>query len=334
MPTMPTNASERAAARLLMIGFDGLEPTPEVEALIRRGVGGVILFARNFRDRAQVAGLCRRLKSLASGPLAIAVDHEGGRVQRFRGTGFTDTPPMRDLGSHPEGERRARAYGALFAAELRPLGIDIDFAPVLDVDSNPANPVIGERSFSRDAETVGRLGRALIEGLQSGGVAACGKHFPGHGDTSTDSHLELPRLTHGLERLRAVELVPFRSAVAAGVASIMTSHIVFSALDPTQPATMSPQVIDGLLRGELGYDGVVVSDDLEMKAIAAHFPMPEAAIQAIKAGCDLLLVCHDPRLQAATLDGLARAIADGTIPAERVASAHRRLDRLFASFVR
>jgi len=330
----PLADAERAAAGFLMVGFDGHAATAEARSLLARGAFGAILFARNFADRAQVAELCASLKAAAPArPVAIAVDQEGGRVQRFRGPGFTDLPAMREVGLHG-GPERARAVGHLLASELRPLGIDLDFAPVLDVDSNPANPVIGERSFHRMPDRVAACAVALLEALQAGGVAACGKHFPGHGDTDLDSHHHLPRLPHGLERLRAVELVPFRAAIAAGVAAIMTSHIEFPALDPDRPATLSPRVLGGLLREELGFRGVVVSDDLEMKAIAEHFPMPEAAVEAAAAGCDLLLVCHTPELQEAILAALARAIRDGRLPADRVAAAAAARNALAARFVR
>jgi beta-N-acetylhexosaminidase len=338
---MSNASAERAAAGYLMIGFDGHDVTPHVRSLVRDGAFGTILFTRNYSNRNQVAALSAEVKRCAAhgAPVAVAVDHEGGRVQRFRGEGFTDSRAMRELTrewcDNPHGaEHRVRALGELFAAELRPIGIDIDFAPVLDVDSNPANPVIGERSFSEDPDLVASLGCALIHGLQSGGVAACGKHFPGHGDTDLDSHHHLPRLTHGLERLRRVELVPFRAAVRAGVAAIMTSHILFDAIDPTVPATMSERVLQGLCRNELGFDGVVVSDDLEMKAIAEHFPMPGAAVEAAKAGCDLLLCCHTPELQLSIRDALARAIRDGSLPAERVAASERRRMTLAKRYVR
>jgi beta-N-acetylhexosaminidase len=336
---MRTNAAaERLAAGLLMIGFDGPEPTAEAESLLRDGAFGAILFTRNYVDRAQVRGLVERLKRTGHAdkrPIAVAVDHEGGRVQRFRGPGFTDTPAMRDVGAHPDGAvERAAAWGTLFAAELRPLGIDIDFAPVLDVDSNPANPVIGERSPSRDPRLVGAIGAALIAAMQAGGVAACGKHFPGHGDTDKDSHFDLPRLGHDLARLRTVELVPFRAAIAAQVATIMTSHIVFAALDAQRPATMSPAVLQGVLREELGYTGVVVSDDLEMKAVANHFPLPDAAVDAVRAGCDLLLCCHTAELQRSIQSALAKAIRDGGLDRAIVGAAHARLDALAARFVR
>ena len=334
---MPTKHSERAAAGFLMIGFDGHEVTDHVRAMLRDGAFGAILFGRNYANREQVRELSRAIKSCAESA-AVAVDHEGGRVQRFRGRGFTETGSMRELSgewaSHPHGpEHRARALGELFAAELRPIGIDIDFAPVLDVDSNPANPVIGERSFGRDAELVASLGAALIRGLQSGGVAACGKHFPGHGDTDADSHHHLPRLSHTLERLRAVELVPFRAAVRAGVASIMTSHILFTALDAARPATMSETVVQGILRRELGFEGVIVSDDLEMKAIADHFPLPGSAVDAVKAGCDLLLCCHTPELQRRIHAALAKAIHDGEVGAELVEASQRRRRQLAERYV-
>jgi beta-N-acetylhexosaminidase len=343
---MTNAAAERAAAGYLMIGFDGPTITPHIRSFVRDGAFGVILFTRNYTDREQVRALSRDVKSAAAppdAPVAVAVDHEGGRVQRFRGPGFTDSQPMRSLGhewtrewgAHPNGpQHRAQALGQLFASELRPIGVDIDFAPVLDVDSNPDNPVIGERAFSADAEIVAALGASLIEGLQAGGVAACGKHFPGHGDTNMDSHHHLPRLAHDMGRLRHVELVPFRAAIAANVASIMTSHIIFTALDPSRPATMSEAVLQGILRRELGFDGVIVSDDLEMKAIADHYAMPGAAVEAAKAGCDLLLCCHTPELQLSVRGALAKAIRDGELPASTVAESERRRATLARQYVR
>jgi beta-N-acetylhexosaminidase len=335
---MDAAAIRRSAARFLMIGFDGPALTPTAASLLRQGVFGAILFTRNYRDRGQVAELCDAIKECRNDEHdltpAIAVDHEGGRVQRFRGPGFTDTLPMRDVGMHLDGaEERAEAIGRLFAAELRPLGIDIDFAPVVDVDSNPANPVIGERSFSSDPAVVGRLGAAFIQGLQSGGVAACAKHFPGHGDTAVDSHLDLPRLPHGLTRLREIELPPFEAAVKANVASVMTSHILFTSLDKDRPATMSPEALS-ILRRDMRYTGVIVSDDLEMKAIAAHYDVPSAAIDAINAGCDLLLACHTGELQETLLDAIASAVGDGRIPADRVLDAELRRAALVRKFVR
>ena len=197
----------------------------------------------------------------------------------------------------------------------------------MDVDTNPANPVIGDRAFSRDPEAVGRLGAALAQGLPSEGVAACAKHFPGHGDTSQDSHKDLPRLPHALERLRAVELPPFRALARAGVAAVMTAHVVFEALDPRRPATLSPEVMR-LLREEAGFQGCAVSDDLEMSAVAAHFPLEEAAPGAVLAGVDALLVCHRAEVQHRAIDLVRGAVEDGRIPRERLAEARGRVAEL------
>jgi beta-N-acetylhexosaminidase len=221
----------------------------------------------------------------------------------------------------------AREVGALLGRELRAVGIDQDYAPCVDVDTNPANPVIGDRSFSRDPEVVARLGAALAEGLQSAGVAACAKHFPGHGDTSQDSHHALPRLPHGMERLRAVELLPFRALARAGVASVMTAHVVFEPLDPRRPATLSPAAID-VLRRECGYDGCVVSDDLEMKAVAANFPLEEAVPAALSAGLDALMVCQRADVANRAIDAARHAVESGAVPRARLAEARRRVEAL------
>jgi beta-N-acetylhexosaminidase len=221
----------------------------------------------------------------------------------------------------------ARDVGALLGRELRAVGIDQDYAPVVDVDTNPANPVIGDRSFSRDPAAVARLGAAVVEGLQDAGVAACAKHFPGHGDTSQDSHKDLPRLPHPLERLEAVELPPFRALAAAGVASVMTAHVVFEALDARRPATLSPEVMR-LLRTRAGFDGCAISDDLEMSAVAAHFPLEEAAPGAVAAGVDALLVCHTADVQHRAIDLVRAAVEDGRIPRARIEEATARVGRL------
>ena len=293
------------------MGFEGLEPSPDLRHLIRDyGVGGVVLFARNVDGPEQVAELVRELQSLARDarhdlPLLVAVDQEGGRVARLRDP-WTVWPPLRALG-RAGSEDLARRMGESIAAELRSCGIRCDFAPVMDVDTNPRNPVIGDRSLGDDPEQVGRLGAAFIRGLQGGGVAASAKHYPVHGDTDVDSHLELPRVDHGLGRLEDVELRPFRHAVEAGVATVMTAHVLVRELDDRLPATLSRRVVGELLRGKLGYGGVVVSDDLEMKAVAKSWKPGLAAPLAAKAGCDLLLVCASAEAQVGALEGLVRA---------------------------
>ncbi|OJH42348.1 beta-N-acetylhexosaminidase [Cystobacter ferrugineus] len=326
-----SNALYRDCARLFMVGFPGPRVDDDFARLMDDGLFGAILFKRNVGTAQETAALCREIKSRAGRPFILSVDQEGGRVARLRGEPFTTLPSMRELGQRQDTALMERV-GRLLAHELRAVGFDWDFAPVLDVDTNPTNPVIGDRSFSRDPDEVARMGVALARGLEAGGVASCGKHFPGHGDTTTDSHLTLPRLPHDLERLRRVELVPFRAFAQAGLASLMTAHVLFDALDPKVPATMSPRALNGLLREELGFDGVLVSDDLEMKAIADHYSVEEAAVQGTLAGVDLFLVCHQADVQRRAIAALVRAVESGRVPRERIAEAHRRLARLESRF--
>jgi beta-N-acetylhexosaminidase len=323
----------RSCAGLVVVGFPGPAPDAALEALVDDGVAGVILFARNLSSPAQAAGLVAALKRRAGRPFLAAVDQEGGRVARLRGGPFTALPPMRELGLGGDAALVERV-GRLLAFELRALGFDLDFAPVLDVDTNPHNPVIGDRSFHADPAEVARLGVALGRGLEAGGVASCGKHFPGHGDTSVDSHLELPSLPHGLQRLREVELVPFAAYARAGLASVMTAHVVFEALEPGLPATMSRAALFGLLRGELGFEGVIVSDDLEMKAISAHLGVERAAVQGLLAGVDLFLVCHHASVQRRVIEALAHAVETGQVPRQALEAARARVEGLLGRFAR
>ncbi len=316
-------------AGLFCVGFYGKTPSPEVLELVRRGAYGVILFSRNIEDAEQVAALVAELKRAAKRPLLVSVDQEGGRVARLRAPqGFTELPPMRALGDVGDAAL-ALEVGRLVGRELRAVGIDQDYAPVVDVDTNPANPVIGDRSLSRDPEVVARLGVALAQGLQESGVAACAKHFPGHGDTSLDPHKDLPHLAHARERLDRVELLPFRALARAGVASVMTAHVIFDPLDPERPATFSPEVMR-LLRDEVEFDGCAISDDLEMKAIAEHFPLEEAAPGAVAAGVDALLVCHHADVQHRAIDLVRAAVESGRISRARVSEARSRVARLLS----
>ncbi|MFT3788534.1 MAG: beta-N-acetylhexosaminidase [Tepidisphaeraceae bacterium] len=323
---------EHLVARLVCIGFDGLEVPRETQDLLASGVGGLVLFGRNIETPAQVAELTTKLKRMARAPLMMCVDQEGGRVRRLR-TGFSPVPSMRELGKTRSPEL-ARSIGALIGRELRAVGFDVDFAPVLDVDSNPLNPVIADRSLGNDPQMVAQLGVEVIRGLQSQGVAACGKHFPGHGDTSLDSHHRLPVLDHGWDRLSDVELVPFAAAVNAGSAAMMTSHIVFPRFDPIHPATLSPLVLDHFLRDRLGFDGVVFTDDMEMKAIADHFGFDDSIVRAIDAGADVITICHSAELQRRAIDVLARAVATRRLSIERIQQSVRRIDTLCSRYVR
>lgn len=317
--------------QLLMCGFPGLEPTPEIEELVRDGwIGGIIYFRRNLAEPAQAAALSAKLQSFAaegSGvPLLIAVDQEGGMVTRIE-KGVSVMPGAMALGATGDADAAYEA-AKVTAAELLAMGINMNFAPVLDVNNNPLNPVIGVRSYGGDPELVARLGTAAVRGYQETGVAATVKHFPGHGDTSQDSHHELPTVPHDRERLDRLELVPFREAVRQGVDAVMTAHLLFPAVEPEPlPATLSPRVLTGLLREELGYGGVIVTDCLEMNAIAGHYGVAEGAVLAVEAGADLVLVSHRIELQRAALDALTAAVESGRLSEERI---DRSVDRLLA----
>jgi beta-N-acetylhexosaminidase len=266
-------------------------------------VGGVVLFARNIESPGQLRELVDSLHAAApaDAALTVSIDQEGGRVQRCRAP-WTEWPPMRRLGDSGQlDDTRAVACG--LARELADLRIDLDFAPCVDVDDSPSDAIIGDRSFAAAAETVARHAEVFVEALQASGVAGCAKHFPGHGGTVADSHHELPRLDRDLERLRAVDLLPFAAAVRAGVASVMTAHILLPAIDPLRPCTLSPDAM-ALLRDEMAYDGLVFGDDLEMKAVADHFPPGVLVEQALAAGVDSLLVCSRADLREEVLSSL------------------------------
>ncbi len=318
--------------QLLWIGFPGPSVSPALRARLARGeAGATIVFKRNLAltgegadercDLDALVELNAELHQRAPDgtPAWVAVDQEGGVVQRVRAPA-TRWPAMaaHDRFAAPDDEVLAAEVGQAMGEELRALGFDVDFAPVLDVHTNPDNPIIGDRAFGRDAETVARRALAFARGLDAAGVIACGKHFPGHGDTATDSHLELPRIDHDWARLEAVELLPFRRAAQAGLPMIMTAHVVFAALDAARPATLSEHVMTGLLRERLGFRGVIVSDDLDMRAIAGLMGADVAAVAAVRAGCDVLLLCKDEHNQALAEEALIRE-------AERDASFRQRI---------
>lgn len=323
----------RRIGRLAIVGFDGHTVSPELREIHRDfDLAGVIYFARNVAEPAQVRELSREVASLARDwPLWISVDQEGGRVARLRKP-FTEWPPMATLGRSGDAAL-ARRFAEALAAELAAVGINLDYTPVLDVHTNPKNPVIGDRAFSARPEEVASIGRVLIETLEGTGIAACGKHFPGHGDTSTDSHFELPLVEHPPDRLDAVELVPFRAAVDANVAFMMTAHVLVPALDEARPATLSPIVVNGWLKQKLGYQGVVLSDDLGMKAISATTGLGEAMVASLAAGCDAVLLCNEPAgAQVDALETVIRALESGRLPLARVEDALQRQERVRARF--
>jgi beta-N-acetylhexosaminidase len=323
----------RQAGQLAIAGFAGHSIPQELRVLAREfDLGGIILFARNVDSPEQVAEIAREARALTKElPLWVSVDQEGGRVARLRSP-FTVWPPMLTLGRSGDQQLASRFAKAL-AAELRAVGITLDYTPVLDIRTNPANPVIGDRALAERPEDVARLGRTIIDTLQSEGIAACGKHFPGHGDTSTDSHFELPLIEHPPDRLDAVELVPFKAAIDAGVAGIMTAHILVPSLDEDNPGTLSSAIVDRLLKKTLGFEGMVMTDDIEMKAISARYTTAQATVRAIAAGCDVVLMCgaaQDPQFEA--LEALVHAVEEGTLAlsrAEDALSRHRRVKERF-----
>lgn len=317
-------------AKMFCVGFHGQAPSEDLKGLVEMGVRNVIVFGRNIERPEQVFELTAAVKGLSSEPVMICIDQEGGRVRRLQ-EGFTKIPAMRLVG-HTKDPMLARHVGVVLGKELRSVNVDVDFAPCMDVDTNPANPVIAARSFGADPHLVGRLGCEVIVGLQAHGVVACAKHFPGHGDTHLDSHKDLPILEHSIQRLETVELPPFKAAVDAGVASIMSAHVIMKPLDEKYPATLSANVLDGILRKRFGFDGVIYTDDFEMKAIADHYGFEESIVMGIRAGCDVILICHTPEQQRKGIETAIKAVERGEIPRQRIEESNKRIDRLIHKY--
>nr|ALY05898.1 beta-gucosidase-like protein [Brevibacillus thermoruber] len=303
-------------------GADVNRMLPEIEALVKKyHIGGVILFRENVVDTAQTVRLVHDYQQAAEKfGLLVTIDQEGGIVTRL--SQGTDTPGNMALGAARSTEL-AYQVGSVIGRELAALGLNTNFAPVMDVNNNPDNPVIGVRSFGEDPKLVADLGVAYIKGLQQNGVAATAKHFPGHGDTAVDSHLGLPEVPHDKERLMNVELYPFKQAMEAGVDAIMTAHVTFPAVKTERrPATLSRRVLQGLLREDLGFDGVITTDAMNMQAIADHFGPVDAAIRAVQAGADIVLM---PIGLEEVTNGVLKAVRDGTISEKRIDQSVRRI---------
>ncbi|MEV0974187.1 glycoside hydrolase family 3 protein [Microtetraspora glauca] len=325
---MPTSSSslDRLAMTVLQPGFDGVTPPGWLRRALADGLGGAVLFARNIEDTGQTAELVAALRE-ENPAVVVAVDEEGGAVTRFEAGTGSSWPGNRALGVVDDvtrTERVGRAIGRLLASA----DVTLNYAPVADVNANPANPVIGIRSFGPDPQLVARHTAALVTGLQAEGVAACAKHFPGHGDTVTDSHLALPTVHAPLDVLRERDLPPFRAAVEAGVQAVMCGHLLVPALDPDVPATLSRRILTGLLREELGFDGMLVTDAIEMRAVAALLPPGEIAVRALVAGVDAICVgASSPEGENvyALRDAIVEAVRDGRLPEERLAEAAARV---------
>ncbi|MDX2702412.1 glycoside hydrolase family 3 protein [Streptomyces sp. PA03-6a] len=321
----------RDALTVLQPGFHG---TTAPEWLLRRlaeGLGSVALFARNIESPGQLAALTAQLRAVRPDVL-IAADEEGGDVTRLEARSGSSFPGNLALGAVDD-TALTRDVAAALGRRLAECGVNLNWAPSADVNSDPRNPVIGVRSFGSDPLLVARHTAAYVEGLQSAGVAACTKHFPGHGDTSVDSHHALPRVDVDPDTLHARELAPFRAALAAGSKAVMSAHILVPALDPDRPATLSPAVLTGLLRDELGYDGLIVTDGIEMRAIADAYGIERGTVLALAAGADAICVgggLAEEETVVALRDAIVAAVRDGDLPRERLADAAGRVRSLAA----
>lgn len=322
-----------AIGQLFILGFDGQKPSEALASVVREfSPGGLILFGRNLGSPEEIAALTNALQAASPTPLFVAIDQEGGKVARLRPP-FTQWPAASVLGAVGSTELTYGMARAI-ARELIAVGINMNMAPVLDVLTNPANPVMAGRSYGSDPHVVAQHGIAFCEGLRSEGVLAVGKHFPGHGDTIVDSHLALPVVPHNLDRLSAVELVPFATAIRAGIPALMTAHLLLPALDSELPATLSRPILTDLLREDLGFGNLVISDDLLMQGIADSTPPGEAGVRFLEAGGDLMLICDDEVAQRQALRVVTEAVETGRLSEARVRVSCNRIADAKAQYLR
>ena len=334
---MASSASwEKKIGQLFIVGFDGLSvPSEFKKVLAKYHLGGVIYFKRNVQSAGQLAELANELqfscRSDGMPGMFISIDHEGGKVNRLVKpfTKFPGNDHIGDLNS----PKIAFEFGAVLGKELKAVGINIDYAPVVDVNTNDKSPVIRNRAFSSDPDICAKMGSAVCRGIQKFGVMAVAKHFPGHGDTNEDSHFEMAKVSKSWEELEALELIPFHRAIKSRVDGIMTAHILNPKLDPDYPATLSKITIQGMLREKMRYQRIVFSDDLEMKAITKHYGADEAAVLAIQAGCDLLIYRGDNGFPEAQIAAVIRAIESKQLDAAVVEAALRRIEFAKRSYV-
>lgn len=312
---------EEKVGQLVIAGIDGYENDEHSKNLMEEDhVGGFILFKKNIQSSSQLLDLLNSLKSVNKVknkvPLFLSVDEEGGRVSRMPEE-FLKFPSNKEIGklNNPE---LSYKVGSILGEELSVFGFNLDFAPVMDINSNPKNPVIGDRSFGTTAELVSRLGVETVKGIQSQNVISVVKHFPGHGDTSVDSHIGLPRVNHGLERLESFELKPFKAAIENGVDAVMIAHILLPELDADNPASFSKKIISDILRSSMGFNGVVITDDFTMGAITENYDIGKAAVKSIQAGSDIVLVCHGYDKQKAVINAILTAAQNGQLSEERI----------------
>jgi beta-N-acetylhexosaminidase len=313
-----------------MIGVQGKQlSSSEKQFIAENNIGGVVLFSRNLESLEQLHELCREiqelhLKQVDRSPLFIAVDQEGGRVQRFKTNGFSHWPPLA-LAGELDNPAVTFQWAQLLSQELRCFGINLNFAPALDVLTNSANKVIGDRSISTDFRKVEKHASAWVRGALKASLLSCAKHFPGHGNTLLDSHEDLPREGVSRETLLQRELIPFKKAFRSKVDFVMMAHIIFEKLDPHWPASLSQMMIRDLLRNEMGFRGLIFTDDLDMGALRKHFSVEEIPIHAVQAGCDILLYCNEPESYLAAMESLIGAVAQGRLDSKRIQQVHARI---------
>jgi beta-N-acetylhexosaminidase len=299
----------------MLIGVSGLTLTEsEKKFIVENNISGIVLFARNLSTPEQIRDLCAEIQSLrhkmaSKGPLFIGIDMEGGRVLRLKDP-FTKWPPLKTVGDL-DAPTVAFHFAHRMGAEMMAVGINLDFAPCVDVFTNPLNTVIGDRAVSSDPHQVEKMASALVRGYIKSGILSCAKHFPGHGNTVIDSHEELPIEDADLKRLHDVELVPFKKALRSRVDMVMTSHILFKSVDKDWPVTLSEFFLKKMLREELKYKGLIITDDLDMKAMAKHYDKAFIPVRALQAGAELLLYCNEPDSPPTAIEGIMNAVAQG-----------------------
>ncbi len=313
----------------IFIGLSGKSLTDdEKKFIVENNIGGVTLFGRNCESPEQIRNLCAEIQNLRhrmkdKAPLFIGIDMEGGRVARLKPP-FTQWPPLKKLGDL---DSPTASFNFAFAMgrELKAVGINLDYAPCVDVFSNPTNPVIGDRALSSDPELVAKHATALIRGYMKAEIVPCIKHFPGHGNTKVDSHLDLPVEDADLDHLHKIELVPFKKSIRARLDLLMSAHIRFPNIDPDWPATLSEIFLKKILREELRYRGLVITDDLGMKAMASHFDADLIPVRALQAGCDILLYCNEPEAPPRAMIALEKAVKDGELSSEKIKDTHSKI---------
>ncbi len=315
--------------QLTLIGISGPSLTSdEKKFIIENNIGGVVLFARNVIEPKQIHALCSELQSLRHkmadrAPLFIGIDMEGGRVHRLQKP-FTQWPALKLVGDL-DAPTVAFNFSFCMGLEMMAVGINLDFAPCIDVFTNPLNTVIGDRAISTDPHKVEKMSSALVRGFIKSGIMSCAKHFPGHGHTLVDSHEDLPIETADMKRLNEVELVPFRKALRSRVDMVMTGHILFKNIDPKYPVTLSPIFLKKLIRDDMKFRGLIITDDLDMKAMAKHYNKADIPVLALQAGADLILYCNEPESPPVAIEGVVEAVAQGRLNIDELKVSHQKV---------